>query len=192
MKKVFIIGFNRTATKALHELFTRSNYMSTHYSCMDLKTGNPVILACQMKENLDSYKPILDGLGHFQVFSDMFWHREDIWIDGNKYYKQLHNEYPDAYFILNTRNMNDWLNSRVNHKNGAYIKRCMEYYNMDESELLEHFEEDRNKTEKEMISYFENNDRFLHFDINKDPIQNVIDLVKPDFFIKEKDWTQIV
>ena len=191
MKKVFVIGFNRTATKAIHNLFKKSGYMSTHYSLRDMTTGGSIIIAEQMKKNLDEYKPLLFGMDHMQVFSDMFWHRENVWIDGNKYYKRLHQEYPDAYFILNTREMEGWINSKKAHKKGAYLKRCMQHHNLDEQKMLDWFRYDRDVTEDDMITYFKNNDRFIKFDVEQDDISKLIEFVKPEFFLKENDWVRV-
>lgn len=188
MKKVFFIGMNRTATKSFHQLFNRSGYKSFHYSCADVTTGQSIILAEEMRNNLNSYKPILHKMSNAQVLSDMFWHREDEWIDGVKYYKELYAEYPDAYFILNTRNMYDWLLSKKTHKKGAYLQRCMQYHNLDNDGMMDWFENDRNKHESAVKTFFQNNERFLRFDIDKDDINILIDHVKPDFFLNEKHW----
>ena len=190
MKKVFIIGFNRTATKALHNLFKNSGYSSAHYSLAD-PTGGSIIIADQMVENLRSYKPLMHRMDHIQVFSDMFWHREDTWIDGNRYYHELHCDYPNAYFIMNTRDMDGWLNSKRNHKNGAYLKRCMEYHNLTEPDMLDWFRENRDRVESEMRTYFKNNDRFIEFDVNNDPISKLVNFLKPNFFLKESAWVRV-
>jgi hypothetical protein len=188
VKKVFFIGMNRTATKAFHELFVASGYKSFHYSCADAMTGEPIILASEMKQNLDSYKHVLNRMEKAQVYSDMFWHREDEWIDGVKMYRELYAQFPDAYFILQTRDMYSWLLSKKNHKDGDYIQRCMQYHNLDMDQMIDWFESDRNEHESNVRSYFKNNPNFLEYDIDKDNITKFIDFLKPSFFLKEKDW----
>lgn len=188
MKKVFFIGMNRTATKSFHELFSRSGYKSFHYSCADVLTSEPIILAQEMKNNLRSYKHVLNRMEAAQVYSDMFWHREDEWIDGVKMYRDLHAQFPDAYFILQTRNMYSWLLSKKNHKEGAYIQRAMQYHNLSQDDMLTWFEKDRNEHELNVRSYFKTSDKFLDYDIDKDNITKLIDFLKPTFFLDEKHW----
>ena len=190
MKKVFIIGFNRTATKALHNLFKNAGYSSAHYSLAD-PTGESIIIAKQMVENLRSYKPLMHRMDHIQVFSDMFWHREDTWIDGNKFYHELHCDYPDAHFIMNTRDMDEWLNSKRNHKEGAYIKRCMEYHQLDEQYMLDWFKCDREHHEESVRKHFLGYDKFIEFDVNNDPVSKLINFLKPNFFLKESAWVRV-
>lgn len=191
MKKVFFIGMNRTATKAFHELFRGSGYKSFHYSCADVRTGEPIILAREMEYNLNSYKHVLHRMSNADAYSDMFWHREDVWIDGVKMYKELHAQFPDAYFVLQTRNMYSWLKSKKTHKDGLYIQRCMEYHNLDMNGMIDWFEKDRNDHEASVRKYFENNSNFIDFDIDKDDIQTFIDFLKPDFFLNKDNWKKV-
>ena len=141
-----------------------------------------------MKNNLRSYKHVLNRMEAAQVYSDMFWHREDEWIDGVKMYRDLHAQFPDAYFILQTRNMYSWLLSKKNHKEGAYIQRVMQYHNLSQDDMLTWFEKDRNEHELNVRSYFKTSDKFLDYDIDKDNITKLIDFLKPTFFLDEKHW----
>lgn len=192
MKKVFIIGFNRTATKAIHTLFKKSGYNSAHYSLRDMTTGDSIIIAQQMKKNLEEYKPILYGMEHIQVFSDMFWHRDDEWIDGNKYYKELYNQYPDSLFVINTRPKDTWLESKRTHKDGAYIQRCMKYHNLNEEEMLEWFAKDRQQTEEEMQLFFYKQSKVCTiFNVEREDISKLTYFLKPHFFLREKDWVHV-
>lgn len=78
--KIFVIGFNKTASTTLHKLFKVNNLKSQHATSWDL-------------ENYD-------------CFSD----------NGNlNNFRQLDNQYKDAIFILNTRNLTKWLISRFKH-----------------------------------------------------------------------------
>ena len=190
MKKVFFIGMNRTATKSFHNLFVQSGYKSYHYSCPNPDGGSSIILAETMDWN-KRYFPILKRFDDSHVYSDMFFHRENRWIDGVKFYRELHKEYPDAYFILNTRNTYDWLLSKKKHKKGDYLKRCCAYWNKTSDEMMDWFEEDREEHHRDVRTYFKNNERFLEYDIDKDDITKLVEFVKPDFFLKEKDWAHI-
>lgn len=183
---------NRTATKSFHELFRASGYKSFHYSCADVVTGEPIILATEMLNNLQSYKHVLHRMTNASAYSDMFWHREDVWIDGVKMYRELYNQFPDAYFILQTRDMYHWLLSKKNHKDGDYIRRCMQYHNLSMDEMLTWFENDRNEHEANVRKFFENKTNLLEFNIDIDDISKFIDFLKPDYFLNEKHWGHYV
>ena len=188
MKKVFFIGMNRIATKSFHNLFNKSGYKSFHYSCADVATGESIILGVAMQYNRDAGYPVMHRMGNARVYSDMFWHRENEWIDGVKMYRDLHQQFPDAYFILQTRDMSAWLQSKYNHKKGAYFTRSRAFHGLSEQEMFSWFENDRNTHEQNVRHYFKDNDQFLEYDLDNDDISKLIDFVKPDFFLKKKDW----
>jgi len=89
--KYFVIGFNKTATTTMHELFLLNGIKSQHDNNWDL----------------DDY----------DAFSD----NKDLSV-----YRELSLKYPDAMFILNIRDIKEWILSRVNH--GIIYK---ELYNND-------------------------------------------------------------
>jgi hypothetical protein len=79
--KYFVIGFNKTATISMHELFLLNGLRSQHKNNWDL----------------DMYDCFSDG--ELNVLKDL----------------NLTVKYPDAKFILNIRNMKDWIISAANH-----------------------------------------------------------------------------
>ena len=80
--KYFVIGFNKTATTSMHELFLLNGLSSQHDNNWDL----------------DNYDCFSDG-DPLILFKNL----------------NLTDKYPDAKFILNIRDMKDWIISTVNH-----------------------------------------------------------------------------
>lgn len=192
MKKVFFLGFNKTATVSFHYLFALSGYKSAH-NIYRIK-GKPETLALRMFRNKSFDLPILNGISDYEVFSDLIFvkPKEKLYIEANKWYRELHKEYPDSYFILQTRNVNDWLNSRENHDDGNFLKRCMKLKSiMNHSEMLEHWKNERLSREEEIKQYFKGNKDFLLFDIDKDPIDKLIEHVRPEFNLKKMYWYKL-
>ena len=84
--KVFAIGFNKTGTSSLHELFIKLDYHSTH--------------------------------GEFwrKTESTLFHKYFDAFCDGIPHdFVALDNEYPDSKFILQVRDLDTWMSSRIEH-----------------------------------------------------------------------------
>ena len=181
---------NKMATTSFHELFKASGYKSWHYSCMDEVTREPLMLAQQMGQNVDENKYVMSSVDHAQVYSDLFFHREYAWVDGVKWFQRIYNEHPDSYFILQTREMEAWLESKCRHKDGDYMRRCCEYHDLEHDEMLEWFRNDREEHEDTVRSFFTNKKyaNFLEWNLTTDPISKFIDFVRPDFILREKDW----
>ena len=87
--KIFLIGYNKTATSSA-DAFFNSNGLNTYHGG-GLNEGD---------WNIDKY----------DTFSDQ--HPE-----GTNFFKfrKCHKNYPDSLFILNTRKLKDWLLSRCGH-----------------------------------------------------------------------------
>ncbi|MBP02711.1 MAG: hypothetical protein CMM25_07870 [Rhodospirillaceae bacterium] len=84
-KKIFIIGYNKTATSTLDALFNSNGWDTQHH----------------------------DGLWEVdkkEVFSDQ--HAEST---NSFDFKKLYRNYPEALFILNLRKLGDWIMSRCRH-----------------------------------------------------------------------------
>ena len=118
----------------------------------------------------------------------MHYSNDQVWIDANEYYKEIHKQFPKAYYILNTRDTPAWVRSRENHRKGKFIKRAERYYNLPRNEILELWTEQKETTEKEMVEYFADTPRFLTFHITNDDIDKVIQHVSPHYKLKRECW----
>lgn len=166
MPYVFIIGFNKTATTTLHRFFHKNGYPSVHWD------NNR--LAATMIENCLHDRRILTGYDkRYRVFSDMIAHTLRIRFEANSLFRILDTDYPGAYFIHNTRNMEEWLASRWNKPCGKYKCTNVELEQRilnttDPQEVVDTWKKERLDFEREVRAYFAGNRRFLEFDI-KDP-----------------------
>ena len=84
--KVFCIGFNKTGTSSMHQLFLELGLASYHGYYSHFPLHDPIF-------------------GQFQCFSDGDQHD----------FAGLDRAYPGSRFIVTTRRLDDWLVSRVRH-----------------------------------------------------------------------------
>ncbi|MCV2865938.1 sulfotransferase [Albidovulum sediminicola] len=88
--KVFCIGFNKTGTTSLHALFGRVGLSSVHNIAWPVQSHTE------------------DGRAYFA--------QADCYTDGEQAsFHSLEAWFPDAVFILNTRDERSWLRSRLKH-----------------------------------------------------------------------------
>lgn len=102
--KVFCIGPNKTGTTSLHDAFVVLGLRSVHW--MDPSGRN---IQDIIKANYESGDPILKGLEDFDAYTD--------WIKRPtiEAFKLFDKEHPNSKFILNTRDMVAWMDSREKH-----------------------------------------------------------------------------
>lgn len=176
---IFQIGFNKCATMTLHTFFIKNNLKSLHWLLNDNKTPiDNIIINNKNKYNEliknEHYTTLnlLDGIDEYNVFTDS----EEI----RKNFKLLEKIYPEAKFILNIRDVNEWVCSRLNHQNGNYTKYLNnvnktnytneEFIKIWKNEWIEHCDD--------VINYFENKkDKLLIYDIDKDNFDKIINFL---------------
>ena len=113
--KIFLIGFNKCGTTSFHDYFKANNISSIHWRANTL--------AMTLKNNLAENKRLLEGVDMWTAYTDIICIPGSPWgkstsdhcelIEGSRYFKYLHHDYPDALFILNTRDPFHWVRSRM-------------------------------------------------------------------------------
>lgn len=170
MNKIFIIGFNKTGTRTLHNYFMKNGYPSLHW-----EYGR---LAKKIKYNYDNNLLLLTGYDQYKIYSDM----ED-YINLNyahvMYFKELDKDYPNSKFILNIRNIDNWIKSRNLHMNGKYSDYLCYRMKISKEEINKKWKDDFYNHHKNVIKYFKNTNKLLIFNIEEDNIE------KLNIFFKE-------
>ena len=107
MTKFFQIGFHRCGTTSMHQFFEANGIPSVHYD-----RGR---LATTMFDNIAQGRHILHGYESYRAFSDMELLTHARYLEAYKLYPQIMAQVPDAKFILNVRDPDKWIMSRLIH-----------------------------------------------------------------------------
>lgn len=97
--KIFCIGLNKTGTISLHEALETLGFRSLHW-------GGPATRKA-VERAIAEDVPLLTYLGDYDAYSDI--QRLSVSFD------VLDRQYPGSKFILNTRDLEGWLDSRRRH-----------------------------------------------------------------------------
>ena len=104
--RYFQIGFHKCGTKTLHRFFERAGVPSVH--------NDGGRLALTMAANLQQGRPILTGYERFEAFFAMGFLRPHVHVEMYKQWETILTQVPRARFILNVRNIDRWVASRLN------------------------------------------------------------------------------
>jgi len=185
--KIFVIGFNKCGTKTIHEFFKKNQIPSYHIGDFWLTFKQRIAL------NLKEDKRFLEGYEQYTVFSDS----EDI-VDN---YKLLDHQYPDSRFILNTRDINRWLVSRLNHgrrkpkviyPDGRYCDFSNKLHNVNYTwpEWVEIWKEKWIKHHNDVDTYFKDKDNLLIFNIEQDKPIKIMEFLQDRYEINIRHWAK--
>lgn len=97
--KVFCIGLNKTGTISLHDALKALGYRSLHW-------GGPDI-AIKIMMSAEAGQPLLTDVGGYDAYSDI--------LALSERFDLLDVQYPGSRFVLTTRPIDDWVESRRAH-----------------------------------------------------------------------------
>ena len=160
--RVFQIGFNKCGTRTVHRFLELNGFRAVHWD-----RGR---LARRMYRNLTNGETLINGYDHFQTFSDMEHVTAGFAFEGYKLFPQLAQQFPDALFLLNTRDREDWLASRLSHRDGAYAQQWKAFIGVsDDASVIDYWRSDWERHHERVTTFFAKRSvRFLTFDISRD------------------------
>jgi len=157
---IFVIGFNKTATRAFTKLFRRHGIPTMHW-------GNNRLVS-RMLLNLKRGDKILSGYDRwYRAFTDLTLVSQECRVEGNRFFPEMDRDYPGSFFILNNRNTDDWIASRMKHADGRLLRRQMALSRFsDQAEAAALWRKEKEAHEEQVRAYFAGNPRFAEVDID--------------------------
>jgi hypothetical protein len=118
----------------------------------------------------------------YSVFSDMENISPGFAFEAYKLYRYFSIEYPDSIFILNTRNVDAWVRSRLKHGDGGYVRRWKRILDVaTNDELISCWRQDWERHHESVERYFAGSPyRFLKFNIETDSAE-MINSIAPEY-----------
>jgi len=159
MKRIYQIGFNKTATGSLSRFFTANNMKSVHYD------GGK--LSRTIQDNHAHNRPLLTGYEDVQCFSDI----EHIGFGGEMVYtaedlfREFYEQDPEAVYILNIRPVDDWVASRTKHGQGGYMLRAGYFHKTDAQGVQDVWRREYHEHIAAVKDFFKDKDNLIVFDL---------------------------
>ena len=180
---IFQLGFNKCGSRTIHHFFKDNNIPSVHYH-----NGR---LATSMYRHHKNQKPILHPrYNDVILFSDMenIYHPEQPIYIANIMFTKLEQQFPNARFILNTRNKKDWLRSRIAHDNGQYLKTISDRVGISQESVIQAWKEEWDQHHANVLNYFKGNRKrkLIVFHIDRDPPQKLSNFFRDWFILNPK------
>tara|TARA_B100002019_G_scaffold126423_1_gene108867 strand:+ start:1740 stop:2318 length:579 start_codon:yes stop_codon:yes gene_type:complete len=181
--KIFQIGFNKCGTTSIFHVFKK--HCTTDLKCIHWDNGK---VAREIHFNTINNKlPILGQYESYDVFTDM----EDgdsnnLRLAHRDHFKVLDKCYPRSAFILNTRPIDEWIQSRITHIKGKFIKYHAQVNGVSEFEMIKIWKYWWYEHIKNVEEYFTGRNNLLRYDIRMDDFSKFKDFFKDlEFTIDE-------
>ncbi|MDH5676095.1 MAG: hypothetical protein OEZ06_28490 [Myxococcales bacterium] len=207
LERVFQIGFNRCGTKTLAEFFAAHGYRVAHWESGALAAG--IELARRQG------KPLLSHIDRYDVFTDMEKinisklhqkrfpnrmlrrlrkvldpERDRTPVYAYKYFDELDRQYPGSRFILNTRDVDGWIASRLRFHRTTPYRSCIhgDGVHASEQELGECWRADWIEHHRRVQEHFKDRpEALLILDIERDDPGRLVEFL-PNYELKIAHW----
>ncbi len=190
-RRIFLISFNKCGTSSFHSLFASNSIASCHHHHGSNDRANS--LAVNMFKNFMLVRDPLTNIDGFTAYTDIAYYADDMFYEGGRLYAYLHAHYPDSYFILATRDVDDWVVSRLSHGGGTLVPRAASALgDISHQEVAALWKQQFLDHNAEVRDYFgrHHEARFLEFDLEKDDPGRIADFLADDFAINPAHWSQ--
>lgn len=181
--KVFQIGLNKTGTRSIFVMFKRSGYKALHYE------------GGMLADDIEAAK--INGTKPLEQYSDVTFFadmenvvKESPPIESYRDFEFLDQHYPDAKFILNHRDVNRWIMSRLKHRGGKYYRQYVRHYGTaDVAEIARLWRDKHAEHYAAARDYFsERPGKMLEFELGVDDATKIADFVAPEIELDISKW----
>jgi len=188
LPKVIVIGFNKCATRSIAQLFAAAGHRTVHHK-IRARLRPSRSLARLLRENLAAGRKALAGAEDFVLYADLIHLTQGAVYEGNSAFAAIAADYPDARFILNTRDRDAWIRSRLRHGHGEFARRYMAATGLpDLAALSARWCDDWAAHHAAVRAFFADTpERLVTFDIDRDGPQ-VLVAAFAEYGLNAKDW----
>jgi len=175
-RKIFQIGFNRTATQALRAFFLMSGYRATHNIAYNKNYRKMIPIAETFDFNLKNNKSLLFGIENYSYYGDMevVLPKRQLVLQGYTLFERLDKENENSLFIFNTRPLESWINSRLTFDR-TYLLVYQKYYDLTYDEVINLWMNHYLAHSRNVKDYFKDKpNRLIEFNIETDRIEDFI------------------
>ena len=178
--RILQIGFNECGALPLARLLRSGGLRVLYGGGADWRDkGHPALgdrdAQLVLHANIRAGRSAFDGLETFQAFAGMEYSGAGWQIENFRHFARLAEDDPEARFILNTGNSDDWLRARMSRERGAFLDRAMDRTGMSRRGVLNLWVDDFHRHHDMVRAHFRDTpERLLEFDMQHTPVKDLV------------------
>ena len=135
LPRVVLVGFNKCGTRSFTRLFSKAGHKAIHRKIREPWQWRRNA-AHMMRQNLAAGRKVFAGLEGYTFYSDLLYQTHNDCFEGFRCFREILRDYPDTILVLNLRDREDWIRSRMRHGHGEFATRVMRQRGLDGLEAL--------------------------------------------------------
>jgi hypothetical protein len=191
LPRVVQIGFHKCGTRSLQQLFEGAGHRVVKYKLRRpfRRSRNAALL---MRENLRAGRRAFAGMEDAVFYGDLIYQTETESFEPIRCFREIMRDYPDTILLLNVRNREDWLRSRLRHGHGEFAKRVMRQRGITSTEALADAWRQEWDTHLAEVRAFmaDRPGQFIQFNIDTDPVERLVERLSA-YGLDADDWGDV-
>ncbi|TCM82687.1 sulfotransferase [Rhodovulum steppense] len=188
LPRVVLVGFNKCGTRSLALLFQRAGHRALHH-----KHRRPLrrsqTAARIIRDNLRAGRKALAGIEDYTFYCDLIHVTPTEYFEGNTAFTWILRDYPGTILLLNLRDREAWITSRLRHGHGEFARRSMAALGLvDEAALVARWRADWDAQLDAVRGHMADRPgQLVEFDLDRDPVERLVAAL-PDYGLDPADW----
>ncbi len=191
LPRVVQVGFNKCATRSLTDLFAGSGHLAAHHKFKHTLRKNQNI-ALLMRENKRRGRPMFEGFDQHVFYADLMSQTKSETYEAFKDFRQILADYPDTILLLNYRDRENWINSRLKHGHGTFAEMAMQANGLKSIEdCADFWRNDWDAHLADVRTFMADYpDQLVEFDTDNETVEDLIARL-PAYHLDAKAWGDI-
>jgi len=191
LPKVVQVGFNKCATRSLTNLFAGSGHRAAHHKFKRVFGSNRNI-ARLMQQNIAAGRKIFAGFDDYTFYADLMIQTQSETYEAFKDFRRILADYPDTILLLNTRDREGWIRSRLKHGHGTFLEMVMAANGFaSEAECVEFWKADWDRHLADVRAFMADKpEQMVEFDMDCDSVSDLVGRF-PQYQLSAEAWGDV-
>lgn len=145
-----------------------------------------------MRENLKAGRKVFSGMEDYVFYAGLIYQTETESFEAIRSFREVMRDYPDTILLLNKRNREDWVRSRLKHGHGEFAKRVMRQRGIESvEELAETWRQDWDTHIAEVREFMADRpEQLVEFDLDTGSVEALVERFS-DYGLTADHWGDI-
>jgi hypothetical protein len=191
LPRVVQIGFHKCGTRSFQRLFEGAGHRVVQHKLRSpLRPSRNAALL--IRENLRAGRSVFAGMEQFTFYAGLIYQTEIESFEPVFHFREIMRDYPDTILLLNLRDREDWIRSRLKHGHGEFAKRVMRQRGIgDPKELADVWRRDWDTHIAQVRAFMADRPaQLVEFNLDTDSVRDLVARLSA-YGLKEEDWSDI-
>lgn len=191
LPRVVQIGFNKCGTRSFQRLFEAAGHrVVQHRIRVPLRRSRNA--AYVIRENLRAGRKVFAGLEDYVLYAGLIHQTETESFEAIRHFREMLRDYPDTILLLNLRDREDWIRSRLRHGRGELLRRVMRQRGVSTAgEVADLWRREWDEHVADVRSAMAGRpEQLVEFNLDTDRVQDLIERL-PGYGLRAEHWGDV-